>query len=88
LNYYSFVDNKRIFHKLIGFVLRHSCALTLSRKYKLRSLKKTFKYFGKLLGEKYNSKGAKLNIPDNFKPDRVSFKIGLVKNAMDPLKKI
>ena len=88
LNYYSFVDNKIIFHKLIGFILRHSCALTLSRKYKLGSLKKTFKRFGKLLRSKEENgyKPAELNIPDNFKKNRDTFKIGAMKNVIDPLK--
>lgn len=49
LNYYSHVNNLYIFHKLINFVLKHSCALTLSRKLKLRSRKKVFKKFGGLL---------------------------------------
>ncbi|KAI2504791.1 hypothetical protein MHU86_9557 (mitochondrion) [Fragilaria crotonensis] len=40
LNYYSHVNNFNIFHKLIGLVLRHSCAITLGRKLKLDSRKK------------------------------------------------
>jgi len=48
LNYYSFTDN----HARLGtFVhrLKHSCALTLALKYKLRRKSKTFAKFGKLL---------------------------------------
>jgi len=47
LNYYSHVNNLHIFHKIIGFVLHHSCTLTLERKLKLKSRKKVFKKFGK-----------------------------------------
>jgi group II intron reverse transcriptase/maturase len=48
LNYYSFTDN----HARLGtFVhrLKHSCALTLALKYKLRTMGKTFAKFGKTL---------------------------------------
>lgn len=45
LNYYSFVDNKRklgwIIHRL-----KHSCALTLTLKYKLQRCVKAYKKFG------------------------------------------
>lgn len=64
LNYYSHVNNLNIFQKLIGFVLRHSCALTLGRKYKLRSRKKVFRKFGKNLEEPKTK--LKLQIPTRF----------------------
>ena len=65
LNYYSHVDNFFIFHKIINFALRHSCAITLGRKFRLRSQKKVFKKFGKNL--KIPNSTIALAIPDNYK---------------------
>lgn len=73
LNYYSHVNNLNIFHKLIGFVLRHSCAITLGRKLKLGSRKKVFKKFGKNLEEPMTR--LKLSIPDNFESNIKNYKI-------------
>lgn len=44
-NYYSFVDNKMCLSSIIRF-LKYSCGLTLRRKYKLSTLRKTFLKFG------------------------------------------
>ncbi|MBE0439298.1 MAG: hypothetical protein IBX57_05895 [Gammaproteobacteria bacterium] len=63
LNYYSFVDNA----KSLGIILhslKHSCALTLALKYKLRHRSKVFKKFGKYLECK--DSGVKLFIPKTF----------------------
>lgn len=49
LNYYSFVDNLSKFHQIIGYILRHSCAKTLARKFRLKSRARAFKKFGKNL---------------------------------------
>jgi retron-type reverse transcriptase len=73
LNYYSHVNNLYIFYKLIGFLLRHSCALTLSRKLKLKSRKKVFKKFG--LNLKDPRTGLVLAIPSNFKKKTKDYKI-------------
>jgi group II intron reverse transcriptase/maturase len=73
LNYYSHVNNLNIFHKLIGFVLRHSCAITLGRKLKLSSRNKVFKKFGKNLEEP--STKLKLSIPANFESNTKNYKI-------------
>lgn len=80
LNYYSHVNNLYIFHKLI-FVLYHSCALTLGRKLKLRSRKKVFKKFGRLLRDpKSQLTLARLpNLKSNLKDYRVN-------SDKDPLK--
>lgn len=72
LNYYSFVDNKFIFHKIVGYILRHSCAKTLGRKFRLNSRKKVFKKFGKNL--RVPDSKCELNIPDNFKKTTKAFK--------------
>jgi len=45
LNYYSFVDNFYEFHTIINFILRHSCAKTLTRKLNLKSKRAVFKKF-------------------------------------------
>ena len=81
LNYYSHVNNLNIFHKFIGFVLRHSCAITLGRKLKLRSRKKVFKKFGKNLKEPTTK--LELSVPDNFESNIKNYKITL---NDDPLK--
>ena len=49
LNYYSVANNRYIFHLIVNFILRHSCAKTLARKFNLRSRAKVFAKFGKNL---------------------------------------
>lgn len=63
LNYYSFVDNAKSLGILIHG-LKHSCALTLALKYKLRYRSKVFKKYGKYLECKET--GTKLSIPKTF----------------------
>jgi retron-type reverse transcriptase len=63
LNYYSCVQNRNELWSIVRF-LHHSCALTLARKYKLKTLSKTFKKFGRDL-KFLNEKGEKYII---FKP--------------------
>jgi len=67
LNYYSFVDNKKRLGSLIhGF--KHSCALTLARKFKLKHRAKVFKRFGTLLKDPV--RGKQLTLPRTFKRTR------------------
>lgn len=70
LNYYSFADNKK---SLGPFVhgLKHSCALTLALKLKLRHRSKVFKKFGKTL--KCPETKVELYIPKSFKRDQKFF---------------
>jgi hypothetical protein len=49
LNYYSIATNRYAFHLIVNFILKHSCAKTLARKYNLRSRYKVFAKFGKIL---------------------------------------
>lgn len=63
LNYYSCVHNRNELWSIVRF-LNYSCALTLARKYKLKSLTKTFKKFGRDLEFK-NKTGKKYKI---FRP--------------------
>ena len=56
LNYYSFVDNLSKFHQIIGYILRHSCAKTLARKFRLKSRARAFKKFGKNLSVRVSKK--------------------------------
>jgi group II intron reverse transcriptase/maturase len=67
LNYYSFVDNKK---SLGSFVhgLKHSCALTLALKLKLRHRASVFKRFGTKL--KCLETGTELYIPKTFSRDQ------------------
>jgi group II intron reverse transcriptase/maturase len=83
LNYYSHVNNLHIFHKFIGFVLKHSCALTLGRKLKLRSRKKVFRRFGGCL--KDPKSGLTLNIPKSFQKNISNYNISADREN-DPLK--
>lgn len=72
LNYYSFADNA----KSLGIIvhgMKHSCALTLSLKYKLRNRAKAFKKFGKYLECKES--GTKLFIPSSFSRTKSNFQI-------------
>lgn len=52
------VDNYHAIGTLINYILTHSCAKTLARKYNLGTRKKAFKKFGINLTYKgYNNKG-------------------------------
>ena len=65
LNYYSFVDNYHRFHTIINYILKHSCAKTLARKFRLGTRAGAFKKFGPNLGsseDKVNS----LKIPESY----------------------
>lgn len=64
LNYYTFVTNR---YKLgyIIWCLQVSCALTLSRKFKINSLPKTFQKFGRFLTDPDTD--IKLNLPKDYK---------------------
>ena len=65
LNFYSFADNYTRVGALIKFQMRHSCALTLALKFKLRHRAKAFKKFGKSL--KCPETNRELAIPKSFK---------------------
>lgn len=47
LNYYAIATNRYAFHSIINFIMRHSCAKTLARKFNLRTRAKVFAKFGK-----------------------------------------
>jgi group II intron reverse transcriptase/maturase len=71
LNYYSFAGNRALLHRLF-WILRQSCALTLARKFKLKTMRKAFKKFGYELKDPETD--VSLNIPKSLK--RISeFKI-------------
>jgi group II intron reverse transcriptase/maturase len=77
LNYYSCVHNRNELWSIVKF-LTYSCALTLARKYKLKSLAKTFKKFGrdlKFVNEK--RKEYKIFRPDNLRmlPENKRFRV-------------
>lgn len=73
LNYYSLTDNyyKMSAIAIVGFIIRHSCAKTLARKFNLRTRAGAFKKFGKNLGVKMDKKGEiksyELAIPKHFR---------------------
>lgn len=66
LNYYSCVHNRNELWSVVRF-LNYSCALTLARKFKLKTLAKTFKKFGRDL-EFTNKSGKKYKL---FRPDNL-----------------
>ena len=63
LNYYSFAGNRSSLHRVF-WILRQSCALTLARKFKLRTMRRTFLKFGFDLTDP--STDAMLAIPSNL----------------------
>jgi group II intron reverse transcriptase/maturase len=63
LTAYRFAGNFSLISQLV-WVLRQSCALTLARKFKLKTMKKTFEKFGFELTDPET--GVYLNIPDTF----------------------
>ena len=77
LNYYCCVHNRNELWSIVRF-LNYSCALTLARKFKLKSLAKTFKKFGRDLSF-VNKKGRVFKIyrPNNLRmlPMNERFKI-------------
>lgn len=77
LNYYSCVHNRNELWSIVRF-LNYSCALTLARKFKLKTLAKTFKKFSRDLSFK-NKEGKVFKIyrPDNLRmlPMNERFKI-------------
>ena len=77
LNYYSCVHNRNELWSIVRF-LNYSCALTLARKYKLKSLSKTFKRFGRDL-QFISKKGKTYKIfrPDNLRmlPESERFRV-------------
>lgn len=88
LNYFSFVDNLSEFHKILSYILRHSCAKTLARKFNLKTRAGAFKMFGRDLqvtveGKKKTKKTYKLAIPKSLNKNR-TFKRDLNK-FYDPL---
>jgi group II intron reverse transcriptase/maturase len=66
LNYYSCVHNRNELWSIVRF-LNYSCALTLARKFKLKTLAKTFKKFGRDL-KFVNEEGKEYKI---FRPDNL-----------------
>jgi len=77
LNYYCCVHNRNELWSIVRF-LNYSCALTLARKFKLKTLAKTFKKFGRDLSL-VNKKGKEYKIfrPDNLRmlPMNKRFKV-------------
>lgn len=78
LNYYCCVHNRNELWAIVRF-LKYSCALTLARKFKLKTLAKTFKKFGP--GLKFVNKVGKVYTiykPDNLRmlPINKRFKTG------------
>ena len=64
LNAFSFAGNFSVMSRVI-WVLRQSCALTLARKFKLKTINKAFGKFSFDLTDP--DTGVKLNIPESFK---------------------
>lgn len=77
LNYYSCVHNRMNLWSIVRFI-SYSCALTLAKKYKLRTLAKTFKKFGRNL-KFVNNNGKEYTIfrPDNLRmlPENERFRV-------------
>lgn len=86
-NYYDFVANKPNLSNAM-WLLTESCALTLARKYKLRTLKKVFAKFGKDLGYNVLQNNGKSKRISLFRLDNLK-KINIISRSsinMEPLK--
>lgn len=66
--------------------MKESCALTLARKFKLRTLAKTFEKFGKDLGYT-TEKGVRVTFID-IAYTKAAANIGKAVNIQDPLRKV
>jgi len=77
-NAYSYAGNFSSMNK-ICWILRQSCALTLARKFKLRTMKKAFSAYGFDLKDPISGLG--LAIPQSFKATH-DFKRDLTKNGL------
>lgn len=74
LNYYKLADNFKILSVKLHHILKYSCALTISSKMNLNSLRKTFKKYGKNLTVKVNGKKISYNTYiSNKQTNRMSF---------------
>lgn len=73
------VDNYHQFGHIVNFILRHSCAKTLARKFNLTTRAAAFRKFGFYLTVNFKKnnkpKSYSLAIPNNFRKKKV-FKIG------------
>lgn len=98
-NYYRNVNNVAIFHFIINYILRNSCAKTLARKLNLSSRKKVFQKFGydletlekpklKFYSEKNLKQKLEWNrVIDNIRPfDAVNWKLKTKTNFWDSCK--
>lgn len=88
-NYYNFVCNMN----QVGYIcwlLTESCCLTLARKFRLKTMKKVFRKFGKNLScivklNKEEKRVIKLNIPEDFKKKHI---VNIGKGVKDPFKNL
>lgn len=75
LNYYRPVDNYFKLNSIITYLLRHSCAKTIARKFGLRTRAGAFKKFGKnlevVIEKGKTKKSYKLAIPEHFRNNRI-----------------
>lgn len=74
MNYFRPADNYFRLNSVISFIIRHSCAKTLARKFKLRTRAGAFKKFGKNLSVSLkkgdSEKIYSLAIPKQFRNSR------------------
>ena len=59
------MDNYHRFHTIINYILKHSCAKTLARKFRLGSRAGAFKKFGSKLGT-VEKNAVALKIPTSY----------------------
>jgi len=67
INYFEFVDNFHIFHTIVNYILHHSCAKTISRKFRLKTRAGAFKKFGRYLIDPTTKPKIGLYTKPNFK---------------------
>jgi group II intron reverse transcriptase/maturase len=87
LNYYSFASNYARLRKRILFILKYSLALTLANKFKLRTLRKTFRKYGYDLQVTVDNK--KLKFDENIFPKSApGFRMDINYNPFAQLRKL
>jgi group II intron reverse transcriptase/maturase len=87
LNYYSFASNYARLRKRILFILKYSLALTLANKFKLRTLRKTFRKYGYDLQVTVDNKNLKFD-ENIFPKSAPGFRMDINYNPFAQLRKL
>jgi group II intron reverse transcriptase/maturase len=88
LNYYGLANNYGRLAARVHYILKYSCALTISSKMKLRTLRGAFRKYGKNLAV-FNDRGKMVDYPaPSYKRPKVSGSIKVSYNAESLIEKL